>query len=491
MTFVQLCGRLLGKRMPKLAEEARLEARLSMNKAERDALDLVLRRKGALSLAAELDRFLSVFEVACVGGSAVAGSAGSQKDVTFGGHTLLTTAEKQNLFLHQLRHFPFYTRVQEIRKVVDRRLKNLAESTADAIHRAVNQKLETLLHALPDGEERRARATALLKSRDERLAQLKDAQKAFLKAYDGEWRSMDLLTVYGEFWQDMAARVPDCVPVWDALKPLLKKKRVATDDLPALLWLGERLYGLSRLDIRHVVIDEAQDVSPLQVKVLRKLFNHDAFTLVGDLWQGIYGDEGIRSWDDLCEGVFETAPVIATLSTSYRSTVEIMAFAFRAMARHPVAGVVPGKPVLRHGEAPVFTRVAYEAERNAVVAEIVSSWKGEGFFSMAVIVKREADAKGLHEALVKELPEARLVTRGDDVFEGGVLVMGASLVKGLEFDCVLIADAEEAVYPDERFYAKLFYVLCTRPLHRLRLVGVGEGIGLGEEPQIVIKRMIQ
>jgi DNA helicase-2/ATP-dependent DNA helicase PcrA len=45
--------------------------------------------------------------------------------------------------------------------------------------------------------------------------------------------------------------------------------------------------------------------------------------------------------------------------------------------------------------------------------------------------------------------------------------MDASLVKGLEFDCVLIADLDPATYPDEPFYTKLLYVLFTRPLHRL------------------------
>ena len=54
------------------------------------------------------------------------------------------------------------------------------------------------------------------------------------------------------------------------------------------------------------------------------------------------------------------------------------------------------------------------------------------------------------------------------VFLGLIILIG--MVKGLEFDCVLIADAEDATYPDERFYAKLFYVLCTRPLHRLAFV---------------------
>ena len=223
-----------------------------------------------------------------------------------------------------------------------------------------------------------------------------------------------------------------------------------------------------------MVVDEAQDVSPLQVKVLRKLFNHDAFTLVGDLWQGIYGDEGLRAWSDLTEGIFEKQPACVALSTSYRSTVEIMELALALMAGHDSAGVA--KPVLRHGEPPSFISVKKGEECLAAIARYVEKWLGEGFFSIAIIVKREADAKALHKALLTLLPQARLVSRGDDTFQGGVQVMGASVVKGLEFDCVLIADAQAEAYPRERFYDKLLYVLCTRPLHRLVLLGSGKAL---------------
>lgn len=463
-TFAQLCARLLAQRMPRLTEHARLEARLSMTKAERDALDDILSKKGALKLSMALERFLSAFENA----------AFPPEDILFGGHTILTAAELKDLFLRQLRHFPLHTRVGEVRKVVSARLKKLVENIAGAVAHKVDEKLEALLHALPDGEDRRLRAQNLLKSREERLAELKTAQKDFFKTYDALWRSMDLLTVYGLFWQDMAVQDEAYAPVLAATLPLLQKKHAASEDLPTLLWIGERLYGLTRMDIRHVVIDEAQDVSPLQVKMLRRLFGHDAFTLVGDLWQGIYGDEGIRSWDDLCEGIFETRPEIATLSTSYRSTVEIVEFAQHVLSRHPLDGVSLGKPVLRHGEAPVLARAGNEKERIRIITEAVRVWQGEGFFSMAVIAKREQDAKKLHKELQAAVPEARLITQGDDTFGGGVLVMGASVVKGLEFDCVLIADADAAVYPDERFYAKLYYVLCTRPLHRLMQVSVGQ-----------------
>ena len=470
MTFVQLCGRLLGKRMPKLATLPRLEARLAMDKPQRDALDDILRRKGALALETDLERFVQHLET----------SLPPQADILFGKRVLVTAETVRDLFLRQFRHFPLYARVQEVRKVILAQLKKQSEGVADAIHRATEERLEGLLHSLPDGEVRREKVAALLQSRDERMEQLKAAQKDFLRAYDASWPSLDLLTVYSAFWQDMAARDTAFLPAWDATHPFMQKRQAAPEDLPALLWLGKRLYGFPRMDIRHVVIDEAQDVSPLQIKVLRDTFQHDAFTLVGDLWQGIYGDEGIRSWQELCEGIFEAAPQTASLSTSYRSTVEIMQFAFQSIARHPIPGLSLGKPVLRHGAAPEWTHISAERERIPAIAQVLCAWQTEGFFSMAVVVKQEAAAKALHKALVKECPSVRLVTRGDDAFEGGTLVMSAGLVKGLEFDCLLIVDADASVYPDERFYAKLFYVLCTRPLHRLHLVSLGDGTPLAQ-----------
>ena len=232
------------------------------------------------------------------------------------------------------------------------------------------------------------------------------------------------------------------------------------------------------MNVRQVVVDEAQDVSPLEVRVLRELFRTDAFTLVGDLCQGIYGDEGIRSWEDLSAGIFEKPVTVTRLGTAYRSTVEIMETAFSVIARHPVTGEGAARPVERHGEKPFLISVKTPAERASAVKNAVRRWQDEGFENIAVIVKTGKAAAQLQKTLAALGCEARLVRQGDDSFQGGVQVMDASIVKGLEFDCVLIADAEAAQYPDERFYAKLFYVLCTRPLHRLGFVSLGERTAL-------------
>ena len=79
-TFPGLCRMLMGKRMPKLMDSARLSERLQMDKRQRDALDNVLRRKGVLSLRAELAEFLTVWERRCL----------PKEDVKFLSRTLMT-----------------------------------------------------------------------------------------------------------------------------------------------------------------------------------------------------------------------------------------------------------------------------------------------------------------------------------------------------------------------------------------------------------------
>ena len=462
-TFPLLCAQLLGKRMPRMAKTARLEERLQMNQAQRDALDAVLRQKGALSLYGELQRYGAELETRLL----------PETDVQFGGRTVATVEEIREMNLRQFRHFPLDVRRQETRKVIVARMKRIADGVREALVATTAKRLDTLLASMPDGEERRGKATRLLQSRDQRMVELDEAQKAFLRQYDAQWHSTELLTLYGEFWTELSQRDASFAAACDATLRLLAKKQVASEDLPALLILADVLYGLKELDVKHIVIDEAQDVSPLQVKALRERVCHDAFTLVGDLWQGIHGDEGIRSWNELGQGIFETTPTTAMLSTSYRSTCEIVQLAFSVLARHPMADVPMAKPVLRHGEAPTLQRLTKDAERPAQIAKQVRAWQKEAFHSIAILVKKETDAKRLHQALTMLLPDAKLVTQGDAAYEGGVMVLCASLIKGLEFDCVLVADADEKTYPDDSFYAKLFYVICTRPLHRLHFISVG------------------
>ena len=462
-TFAGLCRQLLKKNMPKIKQNARLTQRLQMTRAERDRMDDVLRRKGALSLAQEIADFLDGWQRRIM----------PAQDVAFLGRVLMSRQEMEKFFLVDFAPFPLAVRRQEVRKVLEKRLSRTAEEAREGLKKLVDQRLDALLRSMPDGPERRQKAKELFEARETRLGELEARKKAFWPEYEGLWGSVELLEVYRAFWQDMAQRDAANTPVLEATLPLLEKKSVAQEDLPALIMLAKGLVGLERLNIRHVMIDEAQDVSPLQVKALRMLFGHDAFTLVGDLCQGIYGDEGLRSWQDLGDGIFGQTPEVCRLSTSYRSTVEIMETAYRVLEKHPVPGESAAKPVERHGETPACTLVKSEKEKPQVIAQMVQKWQADGLHSVAIVTKSARAASALHKALLPLLPEVRLMAQTDDTFAGGLQVADSSMVKGLEFDGVIIADAEEKTYPDEPFYAKLLYVLCTRPLHRLGFVATG------------------
>ncbi len=480
ITFEGLCKQLLGKRMPRLVDVPQLRLRLGMSKQERDQLDDTLLRKGSLALYEQLQNFLTFWEEECL----------PKEDIRLGNAVLMPAAEVRRYCLTDFRHFPLAARIGELTKVIRNRVKTVVEKLNLSITDAAEKKLDALLHSMPDSPERRQKATLLLNSRDERLRELEALGKAFPKQVEKLFGSMDLLEVYRLFWQRLAKRDAAFAPAAESTLRLVEKKRAAREDLPALLVLAKGLYGLNTPDVRHVVIDEAQDVPPLQVKILRESFGHDAFTLVGDLCQGICGDGGIRQWSDLAEGIFKKPVETVALSTAYRSTAEITDAALSVIARHPVEGVGHTQPVLRHGGKPLLVRCQSQQRRTEAVLEILKGWQQEGFRGIGVAAKDPKAAKKLHKALVDGgLTEARLVTEGDPSFEGGIQVMDAGVVKGLEFDCMLIADADAETYPDQRFYAKLFYVLCTRPLHRLALCCVGVPTAHLENAEVEEKTM--
>ncbi len=464
-TFMDLCRQSLGKQMPKVRWENRLEDQLRMTADQRDQMGAVLRQKGSLAFKKALEDFLSGYEQRVV----------PEGDVRFGNETLYTQSELREIYLKQLKPFPLRQRVAEVQKYIATRLQKAVAHMEEELDRMARERLDALMLRLPDGEERRARTTKLLESREKRRVEIREEQKRFLKAYPDVWPSMGVLEVYGAFLDHLEAQDHE-----GAQRELIRRTReslargeAGAEDLPALTVIGRSVFGLPRLQIRHVVMDEAQDFSPFHCQLLKEMAGHDSFTMVGDLMQGIHGDEGIRDWDEVAGTVFHGRAVRKQLVVSYRNTVEIMTVASRVAARHPVPGQTQAQPVLRHGEKPQIIACHTDKERIQMIAAQAAAWREEGYHSIALVEKTEEECRALHRALPKEL-NARLLRAGDSHFEGGILVIPAALVKGLEFDCVLAANVNGEAYPDEPFFCRLLYVILTRPLHRLALVHTGE-----------------
>ncbi|MNG05269.1 Helicase IV [compost metagenome] len=132
-------------------------------------------------------------------------------------------------------------------------------------------------------------------------------------------------------------------------------------------------------------------------------------------------------------------------------------------------------PFDRSGGKPVAVACGNADDRDRRIASDVAALQAEGFGSIAVITKSQAEANAAYERLLPLVPDGvplKLVNKQTLQFEHGLLVIPAYLAKGVEFDAVLIYDASAESYGRES-ERKLFYTACTRPMHRLRLYSTG------------------
>ncbi|THF79487.1 HelD family protein [Cohnella fermenti] len=301
----------------------------------------------------------------------------------------------------------------------------------------------------------------------------------------GRWGDKTIKAAATAKWKSYSNKVPSLTaaefyrlrfPGDAAYKPSASKRKptvVPREDLPVLAFLHLRLYGTPEPAYDHIVIDEAQDYSPLQLSVLANRQRLPSLTVLGDLQQGIHDYAGIRSWKELADLFPESDTAYYELDRSYRSTTEIIEFANRILAGME-GEAKPAVPVFRSGEPVECVPLAKgPAALAAETARTIRAWSGEPGLSTIAVLCRTADgSKRLHAELKKLGTEASLLQADQQAYSGGVTIVPAYLSKGLEFDAVLIADADELSYGPED--AKLLYVACTRALHRLKLLFQGE-----------------
>ena len=113
-------------------------------------------------------------------------------------------------------------------------------------------------------------------------------------------------------------------------------------------------------------------------------------------------------------------------------------------------------------------RTEKEQDRLDGICAQVRKWQSEGWHSIALIEKTEEQAKKLYRKIGRQL-DARLISDSDSEYRGGVMILPAGIVKGMEFDCVGICDVSGENFPEEEFLCRILYVMMTRPLHRLSL----------------------
>ncbi len=455
-TFQLLMAGLLGKRLPRVDAADRLGDMMERDAQARAQLSRVLRRKGALATLRQLDAFMDDYERAFA----------TREAIVYGPTTIMTPEQVYRFFMEDCKPFPLERRLTEFGKLLRQQVRAAADEVENYLMDMCDRKVDKLCRTLPDGEERRAKVRKLFDQRDAQIKRAHTGVSEFVKGVLASFPKLDAVEAYREFWRRQGGEAAEHTLAHAT------SRSVESEDIAPICAIAARMYALKRPDIRHLVIDEAQDFSPMEFMLLKRLTGNDSFTIVGDLMQGVHAYRGIADWDEVAQGVFGGDVTRHNLVTSYRNTVEIMDVANCVARAQPVPGQVEARPVLRHGSAPRLRRFGTAAEQAAQVAALARGYLEAGYGTIAIIGR---DAKSLKQ-LMKRLPgelNARLLGADDAEYAGGVVLAAATCVKGLEFDCVIMADAGEKCFADAPLDGRLLYVCLTRPLHELAVLYSG------------------
>lgn len=391
------------------------------------------------------------------------------EDVYYNGIMLSTRQQLKNRFLNNKISMPLARHLQRIEKMLLDRFHSLHKERLARLEKIVAQKPEHLLEIKPFS----------------RLLAIKEAQ-AFLTRLQ-KMTKVDYWGLYQRLFSDRALfyqltqglELPeDIEEIINFTEKGLNKGWMMYEDCAPLLYLLLKIDGCdSFLAMKHVLIDEAQDYSPVQYEVFKLLFRNAGFTVLGDVQQALEKNAIPSFCEDIARIFKKPKTLMLNLTNSYRSSYEINVFTQGILA-HPLDCIF----FERHEKEPEIIEAADPERLNTLVLQAVYRFLGEGFASVAVICKTGRAAAGVFARLLAlsklqdqsgTVLSLRLLEPQDEYCGRGVMVLPTYLAKGLEFDAVIVYEADKENYscePDRN----LLYIACSRALHRLELYYSGE-----------------
>lgn len=203
----------------------------------------------------------------------------------------------------------------------------------------------------------------------------------------------------------------------------------------------------------HLLIDEYQDLNIIERSVIQRVFNCNK-TFVGDLNQRLFLQNYGQLYNDF---------KIVELNNSYRSTLEIFNFLENIIKSKGVNGVK------RHGKPVEFRVFSTEFEEKKYLKQLIKEYNGQ---SLAIICKNKKQASKLYTELSQSYNISFLDVKNKDI-KRGVVISGVSLVKGLEFDKVIVYGANNKNYNSE-IDKNYFYIACSRAMNELVILSDNE-----------------
>lgn len=356
------------------------------------------------------------------------------EDVKYFGDLVISKEEIEEMFNKHYEYMPLFRRSEKIKRIILSKIKDKRDEKVWELNEEIRKEKEKLTPEELLIEENNLEFRRKLRIR-EIVKEVMDS-----RAKLDSWISReDVLDIYDRFNGN--------------------KKEYTINDLSPILYLAIKLEGKKATkDYRHVVIDEAQDYSPLQFKVVRELTGTKYFTVVGDVNQRLIKYSDLAPMMEL-EKIFDDVnPEIYNLNKSYRSTYEIMEYANKYLDEDRII------PIVRHGKPVEEIEFHNNEELSERIIESLKEFSNEGLESIAIITRDKEELEKVYNLISNKVHLVKFDNE-DVLYKGGNVIIPSYFAKGLEFDGVIIVDNGSSKDENEDL---IKYIMSTRALHRLK-----------------------
>lgn len=352
------------------------------------------------------------------------------KPVTYYGEEIVSIEEIRELFDKYYSYMPLFRRSEKIKRVLTSKIKDKRDEKVRELNKEIKDKISKL-------------------SQEELVIERNNLE--FL-------RRVKIREIVREV-MNSRAELDEWIKhenVIELYKKITNTYELGYMDLAGILYFMVVLEGKKcKKEIKHVVIDEAQDYNLTQFKLIKELTGCKSFTIVGDTNQRLITTDEAPAMTNL-EELFENNIELFKLEKSYRSTQEIMEYASKFLNENNVV------PLVRNGEPVIEEEAESEEDMIETIISIIEDYEEEGLESIAIITKDKESLRKL-SPLLKEKIKVLTFDREDILYKGGKVLIPAYYAKGLEFDGVILLE-------EGKTNNLVKYIMCTRALHRLSVI---------------------
>ena len=481
-TFEDFAYDVIGKRL-KISDNNEKLVMIVNNdiaKEYQGKVDVILQEskfKSSISFKKVIDDYLKYIEANFI----------PKEDFCYGNRIIMGYEDIKELFINTYSMYNFSARINEIEKNLTYEFRKKSDEILDEL----KKKRRLAVEGLSDTER-----VEVYEHFEKEIKLIEKDYKKIVKEYLKKMPNKSCLDYYGEFlsnYLNMRQLNMVSVDVIEYLKQStlenLSKNEIAFEDLAPLMYLQYKINGIKeKARVKHVVIDEAQDYGEFQFDVLKTILNSNSMTILGDIAQGVHYYRGIENWQRFIDVEFsDVDATYTTLKKTYRTTKEIMDVANSVISKLPdyeKEFIVLGEPVIDRKDSINIQKKEDMKDLIEAVNERINEYLDNNYKSIAIIGKDMSECKELQKNLSKIRDDVKLIQGKDSEYNAGISIVPSYLAKGLEFDCVIIANANSEKYTNSSLDIKLLYVTITRAMSKLDVFYIGnksELLKLGTE----------